>query len=1086
VKHLYNRKKYESGEEEKMKRWGKTIPTIGFLFKTLNTSYDAEIWKGVCCKAEKEDINLLCFSVAAINTAYNLVNPRNIDGLICLTGSLCASLSINEVHNFFKQYPRLPKVSVGMHLEGFPSLLINHMIGMEQLLSHLIEEHGAQRIVFIRGTESAWDAEQWYNAYRIVLNKYNLPFHHELIVEGGCNRNTVEKAVTLLFDKRKVKADALVCTNDRMAVTILTALKKKGIKVPDTIALCGCNDASESEAADPPFTTVRRPFFEMGEKAVHIFLSLLKGKEVPEEVIFPTSLIIRRSCGCFLEVIRSPAVQINGEPEKETDGNNPEILIPKIRKQCEKRFFRIYGEIYRKWSGNFFNGLQEALVVKKNDHFLHVLEEIIISEGGTRMSLSSWYWFLRVVFDLLGRYLKSRAYQDFLQKLREDSLIVTGLCVERLQVKKIVQSNEMHTVFSHHINQEVMSAYTREILKDIITRELSGIGVNSFYLCLYDRNEREGNFSRLFCSFGDYGSGNKNNSSSLFPSEQLIPGGLGCPGKRYAFIIKPLSYKDEQLGFFLCEIGTLDGSFYEALAVNLGNALKITELFKQIKDNNVKLKVKVKQRSDDFKRVYKRLKEVLDSRTDFFISLAHATRIPLTLIQNYLEKYIREVKYNEDITIIKENINILLHHMVNLLDVEKLKRGKELYDHEQLVDFSRVLTGKVTLFRAIARKKQITMRSHIETDIVLKIDPLAADRIIDNLIDNAVLYSATGGTITVMLESQGECVRFSVSDTGIGIPERELDLIFQLYYQVVQKKGMKRGIGMGLSIVKKVCDAIDAQITVESVEKKGTVVTILFNRCPLQENGVVQEITLSAPLEREALDSLKNEEIYPDKKTVFIVDDDIKTLSFLRSFLKSTYNVFCATGAKAALKKLSVIKRPDIIISEIMMDGMDGYEFAECLSEDEDYRDIPLIFLTVKSSLDEKLKGLSKGAVDYFYKPFLIEELMAKIHAVIKNRENLKEHYMKQVRKTLLSSINEIEFKNRSEAIMMKLSSFYDRYNFTGRERDVCELVVQGYLNKEIGDILHISIRTVEFHLNNIYQKCHVQNKVELMHLLKL
>jgi DNA-binding NarL/FixJ family response regulator/anti-sigma regulatory factor (Ser/Thr protein kinase) len=397
---------------------------------------------------------------------------------------------------------------------------------------------------------------------------------------------------------------------------------------------------------------------------------------------------------------------------------------------------------------------------------------------------------------------------------------------------------------------------------------------------------------------------------------------------------------------------------------------------------------------------------------------------------------------------VKYNVDMFLRDVVNFLDAKKLERGQTFYDHAKITHLSEIVDIKSTLFRESAYKKQ---------------DSFAVDRILNNLLDNAVKYTDKGGSINVSLTMVKKKVLLEISDTGIGIPQNQLDKIFEPYYQISHEKRNIQGIGMGLFIIKNIIDEIRGSIEVASELNKGTTFRIFLKRHTVTKKELQdKDNQYSTPLERDHFSFKKREDtIRAGKYNILLVDDNIEILNLLESSLEHLYNVFPFTNGKEALESLGKIPIPDLIISDIMMDVMDGHEFFKNISASKEYSHIPFIFLTAKNSLKEKIKSLRKGAVDYIYKPFLIEEIIAKIESIVMQKKKYDEQ----------------KFKDRFE----KACSDNE---LTCREKDVLELLAKGLMYKEISSILNISMKTVEYHIHNIYTKFSVQSIAELMRTL--
>ena len=232
----------------------------------------------------------------------------------------------------------------------------------------------------------------------------------------------------------------------------------------------------------------------------------------------------------------------------------------------------------------------------------------------------------------------------------------------------------------------------------------------------------------------------------------------------------------------------------------------------------------------ELEKANKNLEMACKQKTDFFISLAHETKTPLTLIRNYLDKYIKKAGMDEDIIIIKQNIDNLLRTIVHFLDAEKINRGQIYYNHDQATDISSLTTGIIPLFKELAAKKDVHIDADIQPGIHIRIDPFAANTIINNLIDNAIKYTHNNGRVTVQLyRFQGKII-LKIIDTGIGISKEQQESLFQPLYEQQKRKQRIHGMGIGLFIVKHIIDSIDGDICVESKLNKGTTISITINK----------------------------------------------------------------------------------------------------------------------------------------------------------------------------------------------------------------------------------------------------------------
>lgn len=479
------------------------------------------------------------------------------------------------------------------------------------------------------------------------------------------------------------------------------------------------------------------------------------------------------------------------------------------------------------------------------------------------------------------------------------------------------------------------------------------------------------------------------------------------------------------------------------------------------------------------------LKRSNEQRTHAFVNLVHETKTPITLMNNYLEEYIQKHGYNEDLLIVKRNLAKLNNDISNLFDLERYHKGLPIYNYARVISFSQVVTDNLVLFRNYSRKKKLTLKENIAENVLVKADPEAVSRIVVNLVENAIKYTEEGGEISVSLEISGNQLRFVVQDNGIGIAPELHKKIFEPYYQINMQKKSAQGMGLGMPMVKKIVDGLKGKIIVDSNprKRKGTRIIVLLNRYALAKDEVVAadfKISTSAGLEMSDF-NISDTSYNPRKQTILLVEDNPAMISYLLKKLKEKYNVCVALNGNEALRKVKEYPvHPDLIISDVMMDKVDGFRFARIISESPDYNHIPFIFLSARFTNKDKLEGLKLGALDYIPKPFHMEELIQKINSLLDNALRQKKSLLNNTIKAL-QNIEHPEVKPASGGFEFNCS----QYNLTTREVDIARLICGGHSYKEIGDNLFIAERTVKKHVQNIFEKTDVSNKVQLINKLQ-
>ncbi len=426
-----------------------------------------------------------------------------------------------------------------------------------------------------------------------------------------------------------------------------------------------------------------------------------------------------------------------------------------------------------------------------------------------------------------------------------------------------------------------------------------------------------------------------------------------------------------------------------------------------------------------------------EEKTNYFINMAHETKTPLILIYNYLKKYIGKRGMDSDLAVIKNNIEKLKNNMVSFLDFEKLEKGQEFYNHELIIDVSATVQNSVKLFKELARRKQINIITDIKENITARADPAAVDRIVNNLLDNGIKYTQRSVQLRVELNTGRGNLKLVIEDDGIGVSDDQLEHIFKPYHQISPSKRNIQGIGMGLNIVKKIVDDLGGKIKVQSESGKGSRFTIQLKKYEIQKGDMVSvineesEYTGTIQEREESYDMIKREKKY----TLLVVEDNPDMLAYLCDALGGEYNVYCAKDGRQALEKLETTSRVHLIISDIMMDVMDGYEFYEELKKDERNDHIPVVFLTAKNTRQEKIKALQKGVVDFICKPFDIEELKAKISSIIK----INESQFEKCKHELIKHIIKVSDSGMSkETFSDEFDKKCRQYHISLREKKLC------------------------------------------------
>lgn len=466
----------------------------------------------------------------------------------------------------------------------------------------------------------------------------------------------------------------------------------------------------------------------------------------------------------------------------------------------------------------------------------------------------------------------------------------------------------------------------------------------------------------------------------------------------------------------------------------------------KLRKEKIKLGNLVTERTVEIQEKSEKIVEMERLKTRFFIDVSHEIRTPLSLITGPLEVLMKQEhpdpKTESRLSMIKRNSQRLLQLVNQLLDISRLDSGqmKLVLENSDIVKHIAVLANE---YQSLAERNHICYILDIpENGIMAWCDRDKINKVVTNLLSNSFKFTPEFGTIScrvkVLSDSQDselQQLRIIVADTGIGIPQGEQGRIFDRFYRAGGENNSDAGgTGIGLSLTREIVDLLHGNIRVKSIVGKGTffMATIPLGKEHLTEKEyILKEVESHVP-EKIFSEHPEREDIYSGETvqqdlTVLIVEDNDEVRSFIRENLQPSYKIL---EAKDGLKGLSLATSaiPDLIISDIMMPGMDGKKLCEKLKNDERTSHIPLILLTARATTHDKIEGLECGADDYIFKPFSIEEIEARICNLLEQRERLRLKYSGYIgmdwNKITVTTLDEEFLKKTTGIISQHLHEF--------------------------------------------------------------
>ena len=323
---------------------------------------------------------------SAANFALDLIGKDNVSGILAVSSVLGGSVGAEGLEAAFRRYEGIPLCSIGVPLAGYLSVQVDNAAGAEAAVRHLLEEHDAKHVAYVRGPHGSVEAGTRLAAYEKALGDAGIAVDPKYVVEGDFTIPSGVEAARTLLDDRRVRLellDAVVAANDRMALGVLEELSRRGIEVPDQVLVTGFDDIPSARLAQPPLTTVVQPIEELGRRGAELLLAVIQGRPVSEQLL-PTKLKLRRSCGCTDQTIGGAISQrhVSGVPVSFFQRRT--AAMAEMVRAAKGRF----GAAGRGWEERLYDALVAEVRDERKGLFNRTLEQLMtkVTPGGADSS----------------------------------------------------------------------------------------------------------------------------------------------------------------------------------------------------------------------------------------------------------------------------------------------------------------------------------------------------------------------------------------------------------------------------------------------------------------------------------------------------------------------------------------------------------------------------------------------------------------------------------------------------------------------------------------------------------------------------
>lgn len=449
-----------------------------------------------------------------------------------------------------------------------------------------------------------------------------------------------------------------------------------------------------------------------------------------------------------------------------------------------------------------------------------------------------------------------------------------------------------------------------------------------------------------------------------------------------------------------------------AYGLYLFSAVALVYLFnfvrtRQLRSRAAKLELAIAQRTLELKQRADTIAQLLADKEALIANISHEFRTPLTLILGPLQSQLErsdDERSQALLSLAQANGNRLLNMVDQLLDMARMKdRPKE---QAQVINASHTCQVLLAQFDTLAKQHNIQLCSVENTDapLYVRMLPDALEKILSNLLSNAVKYGGDDGCITLKLMRRSERAVLSITDTGEGISDDDQKRIFERFSRLKNHQGFVPGAGIGLALVKDLVEQHKGCIYVESELNVGTTFTVelpLVSVCdvsgevPSEVNASLLEAAAAQIKVNERPQLAVEEQTVDSQVNILVVEDNPDMRHYIISCLQPDYHCLEAEDGEKGLA-LAKQRLPDLVLSDVMMPNMDGFELTRRLKSDGASSHIPVILLTARGDSQSRLRGWSERADEYLEKPFNSKELLARIENLLSVRALLREQFSRQ------------------------------------------------------------------------------------------
>ena len=613
---------------EKRGRSPNRRPTIGLLSDRLYNEYSYNMWAGVADAAREHGVNLLYFTGGHLgsgdlfNTIFELANPEMMDGLVVWSALLGHDVGPEATSTFCERYRPLPMVSIGLALEGIPSIMVDNHGSMRDVVAHLIEKHGCRRIAYLNGPEANLEAQERYRGYADALAEHGISLDPNLVVGENEARKLGAMheyetyirsmrgelampqmdlyqayAYTLLARQavQQINFEAIVGHDDYRILRVLEILQTQGVRVPGDVAMAGFDDIASARHATPPLTTAQQPLYDLGRQATGMLLAILRGEKLPAQTSLPMKVMVRESCGCLNSQVVHAAVAPAQRRAGPAAGKTVRAAFAKRREHIISEIIQAVevpaGTAVQNWAGRLVDAFVAEMSGESPGAFLAALDDALrgamaadddsLADSGR--GLAAWQDAISVLRREALPWLTG-GEKTLLQaeNLWQQARVVIGDLAERTMASRALQA-DLQVQTLREVGQALTTTFDLDKVADVLAARLPTLGIPRCYLSLYENPEAPADWSRLILAYDENGRVELGSGGRRFRSLRLVPEEISLSREKpYSILVEPL-FQELPIGFVVFEVGLRQRPVYEDLRGQISSALRGASLLEERK-----------------------------------------------------------------------------------------------------------------------------------------------------------------------------------------------------------------------------------------------------------------------------------------------------------------------------------------------------------------------------------------------------------------------------------------------------------------------------------------------------------------------